>query len=310
MHRIDGAGHVDHLFVAEDPATFRPPTEITPEIMNAFQEELANVVIWALGALDKNDNTQLKQGLLAKFATILSPTLLGNPSAPTPPQFDNDTSLATTEFVQISGHKYSQIAQIAAGPAALNASHCGKLIDLPSAYSGALTLPSANGLVDGAVIKVWSGANVPVTVQRSGTDVIYVNNGATVNSITLVPGDSVEFVRFGAGAWVLTGGSAALAFSGIFGSLFSGNGYQKLPGGLILQWRQGATSVSGEGNAAWPIAFPNALLGVIPGSYPQNGGVHVEAYGGTVSAVTMRTIAIATHALVGSTNYSVFGIGY
>lgn len=71
MHRIDGAGHVDHLFVAEDPATLRPPTEITPEIMNAFQEELATFIEWALGAgsLNKGDNTQLKQGLLAKLAT-------------------------------------------------------------------------------------------------------------------------------------------------------------------------------------------------------------------------------------------------
>lgn len=72
MHRIDGAGHVDHLFVAEDPATLRPPTEITPEIMNAFQEELATFIEWALGAgtLNKNDNTQLKQGLVAKFSLL------------------------------------------------------------------------------------------------------------------------------------------------------------------------------------------------------------------------------------------------
>ncbi|WP_416242739.1 phage tail protein [Azospira sp. APE16] len=70
MHRIDGAGHVDHLFVAEDQATLRPPTEITPEIMNAFQEELAHFIEWAGLILDKADNTQLKQGLVAKFAGI------------------------------------------------------------------------------------------------------------------------------------------------------------------------------------------------------------------------------------------------
>ena len=69
MHRIDGAGHVNHLFVAEDPAALRPPTEITPEIMNAFQEELATFIEWAGGILAKGDNTQLKQALLAKFLT-------------------------------------------------------------------------------------------------------------------------------------------------------------------------------------------------------------------------------------------------
>ena len=70
MHRIDGAGHVDHKFVAEDQATLRPPTEITPEIMNAFQEELAFFIEWAGVVLDKADNTQLKQALVAKFAGL------------------------------------------------------------------------------------------------------------------------------------------------------------------------------------------------------------------------------------------------
>lgn len=41
MHRIDGAGHVGNMFVSEDPATNRPPTEITEGWLNAVQEELA-----------------------------------------------------------------------------------------------------------------------------------------------------------------------------------------------------------------------------------------------------------------------------
>lgn len=67
MHRIDGAGHVNNLFVSEDPATNRPPTEVTPEVLNAFQEELAGFVEFAQLVLDKGDNTQLKQALLKTF---------------------------------------------------------------------------------------------------------------------------------------------------------------------------------------------------------------------------------------------------
>lgn len=72
MHRIDGAGHVNNRFVSEDPAANRPPTEITPEIMNAFQEEMASFIEWALGAgsLNKNDNTQFRQAALAKFLLV------------------------------------------------------------------------------------------------------------------------------------------------------------------------------------------------------------------------------------------------
>lgn len=72
MHRIDGAGHENHMFVAEDPATNRPPTEITPEIMNAFQEELATVIEWAGLVLAKGDNTQLKQAIQALQASFLT----------------------------------------------------------------------------------------------------------------------------------------------------------------------------------------------------------------------------------------------
>lgn len=60
MHRIDGAGHVGNLFVTEDPAMNRPPTEVTAEILNAFQEEIAAVIEWRGVALDKLNNAQLR----------------------------------------------------------------------------------------------------------------------------------------------------------------------------------------------------------------------------------------------------------
>lgn len=44
MDRINGAGHVGHLFVAEDASISRPPTEITAEWLNGVQEELIAVI--------------------------------------------------------------------------------------------------------------------------------------------------------------------------------------------------------------------------------------------------------------------------
>lgn len=67
MHRIDGAGHVNNMFVTEDVGLNRPPTEVTADILNALQEELASFITWAGLALSKPDNTQLRQALLAKF---------------------------------------------------------------------------------------------------------------------------------------------------------------------------------------------------------------------------------------------------
>jgi microcystin-dependent protein len=68
MHLIDGAGHVNNQFVSEDVATGRPPTEITADIMNALQNELANVILSSGMSLSKVNNAQLTAALNNTFA--------------------------------------------------------------------------------------------------------------------------------------------------------------------------------------------------------------------------------------------------
>ncbi|MCL1961400.1 MAG: phage tail protein [Desulfovibrionaceae bacterium] len=68
MHLIDGAGHVNNQFVAEDAQTGRPPTEITNDWMNAVQNELVNFILSAGMSLNKNNNTQLRDALTNTFA--------------------------------------------------------------------------------------------------------------------------------------------------------------------------------------------------------------------------------------------------
>lgn len=68
MDRTNGAGHVNHLFVAEDQALLRPPTEFTPEWFNAVQEEIC-AVIEPSEALDPNDNTQLRRAITKMIQT-------------------------------------------------------------------------------------------------------------------------------------------------------------------------------------------------------------------------------------------------
>ena len=71
MHRIDGAGHVNNLFVAEDADMNRPPTEFVPDWFNAVQEELVNVVINDGTLLDKADNTQLLNSVLRLVKNVV-----------------------------------------------------------------------------------------------------------------------------------------------------------------------------------------------------------------------------------------------
>lgn len=63
MNRIDGAGHIGNMFVAEDSAISRPPTEITDDWLNGVQEELIAVITGADLIPAAGDNTQLRQAI-------------------------------------------------------------------------------------------------------------------------------------------------------------------------------------------------------------------------------------------------------
>lgn len=65
MDRINGAGHVAHMFVAEDVPTNRPPTECTAEWLNMIQEELAKFPESIGKALDPNNRHQVFDTVLA-----------------------------------------------------------------------------------------------------------------------------------------------------------------------------------------------------------------------------------------------------
>ncbi len=81
MDRINGAGHVDHMFVAEDPATLRPPTEITPEWMNTVQEELVAIATMNGAALNPAVNTQSRDAITAYFQSRIDALVNASPAA-------------------------------------------------------------------------------------------------------------------------------------------------------------------------------------------------------------------------------------
>jgi hypothetical protein len=138
--------------------------------------------------------------------------LLGNPTAPTAAQFDDDTSIATTEFVQRALGNTAGFTGVTANTT-LTAANAGKII-YASSTTGTitLTLPGAAALKAGAKYEIYNTGVSDVVVQRSGSDTIVVNNTTnTVTSITLKAGDSIELVNLGAGTlWYHAGGTAQL----------------------------------------------------------------------------------------------------
>ncbi len=87
----------------------------------------------------------------------------------------------------------------------------------------------------------------------------------------------------------------------------SGNGYQKLPNGLIIQWGQGILAGDSTGIVTFPIAFPNgvfshsATLGyALDGIYSYSIG-----FGASPTPKTAATVAITT-----TTGYFTFGFNW
>jgi hypothetical protein len=182
--------------------------------------------------------------------------------AGTPAQFDNDASLATTEFVQRGLGSMSATTAIT-GATTLTAAHVGRVLQVSSSGPYAVTLPLASAVTDGAVITLVSSASGLITIQRQGSDLIYPDMGTGVQSFTLATGDTAILARVN-GVWGLIGGSAAMRnSSGDFGASKASSGYQKLPSGLIIQWGTTAASSSSAGVAhTFATAFPSACVHV------------------------------------------------
>lgn len=97
-----------------------------------------------------------------------------------------------------------------------------------------------------------------------------------------------------------------LATTEMFGTEFAksigANGYQKLPGGLILQWGQGDMGAGTSVAVTWPLAFPTACL------HASGGDV-----GGTVSIGTVGNPTTTGVTFQGSSTPGIFhwfAIGY
>lgn len=233
---------------AGNPGSGTPATTPGPYWYHMIMEELMAVISAA--------GIEPAQGNLTQLLTALRSAGVFQ----TAPQFDNDTSVATTEFVQramgnFSGALYYTTAQT------LTAANTGKAVICAGTFN--LTLPLVSTAPSGKGFLIQSQAGV-ITIARQGLDTISIGSVSAATSLTLGSGDWAYIYSNGAGQWVIAYGTPLLTVqqtSGVFGANLTAYGYQKLPSGLIIQW--GVTgSITGGGSATvtYPIAFPNGPL--------------------------------------------------
>lgn len=159
----------------------------------------------------------------------------------------------------------------------------------------AANLPTASTTTKGIVELATN------TETQTGTDAVRAVTPAGLASVTATETRAgLLEIATTAEAQALTDDTTALtpkkladAFGGSNQSL-AANGYQKIPGGLIIQWGFVA-AVPGTGKAVtFPITFPSICVGVVGASQGSTTATSFNAYGVTTSGFTADTSSTGT----------------
>ncbi|MGJ7513827.1 phage tail protein [Pseudomonas baetica] len=176
----------------------------------------------------------------------------------TQPKFTDNDSFATCKFVnEAAGALRRTVYSLTPGqvitPAMVNS------LLYAGAGTTSATLPLLSSVPFGSTL-TFSAMSSPITLSRQGTDTIWATSpNSAMTSIYVNLGDTLTLLATSFG-WVCTGGSAMFAYqgsSGVFASLQSTNGYQKLPGGH--QECRGTFTSSPTPGAPVSITFPQGF---------------------------------------------------
>jgi hypothetical protein len=155
---------------------------------------------------------------------------------------------------------------------------------------------------DGNTAELRLGGVVLATFSNSGVENgVLTADAATAQGLTNVKK-------------LLTPGGLTSAFGGSNQSL-TASGYQKLPGGLILQWSSLNSAASATTSGTWPITFPNGPLFVTGGEITEaTGGYYflqiISSSASGFSGVVYGANPATAPAAAGSFPIKVFALGY
>lgn len=192
---------------------------------------------------------------------FVNTALAGKPTAPTPAQFDSSTVLATTAFVQAAGLHYSDGPGIGlASSSSITAAQSGKWIEIQAAGI-VVTLPALATTRSGLTTFTFRSP-VEFVLKANGTESILQGTAIGSNTFSVPAGLTFTVVSNGQGGnwYVVAAGFGPTEFE----ANRSATGYQKLPGGIIMQWGANTTAAgSASGNFSFAIPFPSACLQLV-----------------------------------------------
>lgn len=285
-----------------------------------------------LGGEDGIDNLQAKQlGNRTKWlkaqlllrALIDSPEFTGTPKVPTAAPGTNNTQAASTAFTK-AAIDAAIAALVDSSPGALDtlnelAAALGDDPNFATTITNALALKAPWSTIDEVITEAGMIPDHDVltqlrdAIQTLITASLAPDASETVKGILEIATDA-EAQNFTADK-AIDGAKLNAAFKGSNQSL-NANGYQKLPGGLIVQWGTFANSASGSGisvaTGTFPIAFPNAAFSAVVSR--DNGGVAtgdvIEIQALTTTQITASLIDRANGGPVQANSVRYLAIGW
>jgi hypothetical protein len=225
------------------------------------------------------------RGKLSETAAINSPSFTGAPTAPSLARFTAGSGLVNADTLKASGIQANTFRSVDLSVATVNlaASDAGSVIAITGSGGGTLVLPAANAVPAGALITIrCNNTGVSTnTLKGSGTNTIGGEVGAGANTALLISGDCMVLVSDGVSKWDVAVEATAAFVANLFttNQQLTANGYQKLPGGLIMQWGGAQTSASGVVLVVMPVTFtnpPRSIVATVANSAANNVSVAVN----------------------------------
>src|SRR5574337_300202 len=194
---------------------------------------------------------------------------------------------------------------IAFGPSSVQSGMYVYAVATGTANAHAVTLnPGLTARVDGMVIRYKApAANTGALTLNDGLGAVAVvgaAHAALQGGETVMNGDVwVQWnSSIGGGCYIMvdsTGGAAQVAAGaqsnqavnlGQFGNSLAGNGYQKLPSGMIIQWLSGTIGFGTSTTLNFPIAFPNNCFAAFGNVQNNTAGYALSIAGTTKTTVS------------------------